>query len=200
MLVIGLTGNIGSGKSLAAACLRQLGALVIDADQVAHEIIAKGGAAYQPLLAAFGNRFLDAERQIRRRELGAYVFADKSGARARQLNAITHPPIRREISRLLKQAEQAGYAAAAVEAALLLQSELMQLIDEVWVIIAPRETLIARVTARDGCEAAAVIDRLEAQPAAEELISRADRVFVNDSAPEDLCAALSAAYAEAGRR
>lgn len=196
MLIIGLTGNIGSGKSLAAAFLRELGATVIDADQVAHQVIAREGAAYQPLIAAFGPEFVDASGEIHRRALGAFIFADQSGERRCLLNAITHPPIRDEIRRRIDAAAAAGCPAVAVEAALLLQSELMPLIDEVWVITAPRETLIARVMARDDCDALTARNRLEAQLPAEEMMRRADRVFVNDGAPEQLRDALARAYAE----
>ena len=121
MITIGLTGNMGSGKSTAAAYLAQLGAAVIDADVIGHQIMAKGGRAYQPLLAAFGDSFLDRDGEFDRRALGKYIFSDASGQRTALLNSITHPLIRDEIRRQIADLDQQGYPAAVIEAAVLLR-------------------------------------------------------------------------------
>jgi dephospho-CoA kinase len=89
--VIGLTGNIATGKSTVGRMLADLGALYIDADEIAHEVIARGGAAFADVVAVFGAGILDANGEIDRRRLGDIVFAD--AARLRQLEEIVHPAV-----------------------------------------------------------------------------------------------------------
>ena len=101
--IIGLTGNIAVGKSLVLGQLAGLGAAVVDADRVAHQVLRQGGAAYAPVLAAFGRDILGADGEIARGKLGAIVFADPS--QLRRLEAITHPAIRLEIDRRIRGAE-----------------------------------------------------------------------------------------------
>ena len=198
-MIIGLTGNIGSGKSTAGKILASLGAAVLDADAVGHDVLRRGGAAYADVVAAFGADFLNANGEIDRRRLGAHVFADASGRLRQRLNALTHPAICAEIERRIAALRSAGRRVIVIEAALLFDSPLCELADVCWLVTAPRETLLRRVAARDGCTAQAAADRLAGQTPQEELAKRADRVFVNDNGREALAAALSAAYAEACR-
>ena len=196
-MIIGLTGNIGSGKSTACRFLAELGAAVIDADRIGHAVLRRGGAAYADIIAAFGTAFLDAEDEIDRRRLGEHIFADHSGRLRQQLNAITHPAICNEIRQQIGALQQQEKRGIVLEAALLLDSPLRELVDTCWLVTAPRDILLARVMARDGCRRQAAADRLAGQTPQEELAKRADRVFVNDGDTAALAAALAAAYAEA---
>ena len=97
-MIIGLTGNMGSGKSLAARLLAEKGAAVIDADSIGHQVLLPGGAAYDRVIELFGPGFLNEDGSLDRRRLGDYVFADGSGERIRLLESVTHPAILEEIS------------------------------------------------------------------------------------------------------
>ncbi|MYE79855.1 MAG: dephospho-CoA kinase, partial [Chloroflexi bacterium] len=133
--IIGLTGNIATGKSLARRLLAELGAFTIDADQVAHEVIGKGQPAYAAILQAFGNTILDANGEIVRSKLGDIVFAEP--AALRRLEAITHPAVRERIAALARAAEA---DVVVIEAIKLLEGELRGAVDAVWVVDAPPAT------------------------------------------------------------
>jgi len=196
MKIIGLTGNIGSGKSLAAAILEQLGAGRIDADRVGHGVIAPGGPAYAGLLEAFGAGFLREDGSFDRPRLGAYVFGDLSGERTRLLNSLTHPYIFAEIRQRIERFRAARYAMIVIEAALLFDIGLCRITNENWVIAAPRELLLARAAERDHSTPELIAARLEAQKPQEDLIRLADRVIVNDGDTEQLRRRLAVAYRE----
>ncbi|NLF80601.1 MAG: dephospho-CoA kinase [Clostridia bacterium] len=184
MIVLGITGNIGSGKSLAAAYLQELGAAVIDADQVGHLVIRSDGPAYAPLLAVFGKGFLDADGEFDRRRLGEFVFGDASGEARLRLNAVTHPLIREEILERLALLSRLGYPVAVVEAAVLLESELVTLLDKIWLISAPRDMMVKRVIERDSFSRDAAEQRLRSQMAEVEMRQKADLVIVNAGSPD----------------
>ena len=198
-MIIGLTGNIGSGKSLASKILASFGAAVIDADRVGHQVLQPDGAAYQTVLDAFGPRFLAEDGSIRRRELGAYVFAEGNEVALQRLNQLTHPAICEEIRRLLAAYRNEGKRFIVIEAAILFDSAILALTEENWLIVAPRELLLARVAARDHCGRAAAERRLASQRTLEDLEKLADRVFVNDGDPKHLEEQLKKAYQELER-
>lgn len=194
-MIIGLTGNMGSGKSLAAALLAELGAAVIHADTVGHEVLLPEGAAYGRVRALFGDGFLDDQGLLDRRRLGEFVFADASGKRLRLLESVTHPAIVEEIDRRVADFQAAGYSLIVIEAALFFDTPLEERVDEIWVVTAPRETLLSRIMARDCCGRQIAEERLAQQMSPEELARRADRVLVNDGSREQLAAALRQAVA-----
>ncbi|MCX8071202.1 MAG: dephospho-CoA kinase [Candidatus Binatia bacterium] len=144
MKVIGLTGGIGSGKSTAAAILQQLGAAVIDADKVAHELYAPGTPGWQAVVAAFGREIVGADEQIDRKKLAAIVFADPN-ARQR-LERIMHPLVTEEIRRRLAALRARGEKPLVVlEAALLLEAGWHELVDQVWLVTAPANVVVERL-------------------------------------------------------
>ena len=196
MKIIGLAGNIGSGKSLAASYLQQLGAGLIDADKIGHMIIEPGGAAYNLILQAFGSNFCNAEGYIDRRRLGKYIFADESGERRQRLNDITHPLIVEEIRRQIELFHAQDYEIIIIEAALLFSTELAEMTHENWLIVAPEELLLSRVTKRDVCDLQTAKNRLSAQAKQDDLKPRAQRVIINDGTVEDFFAKLRQAYAD----
>jgi len=188
--VIGLTGQIGSGKSLAAALLQEMGAATIDADQLARQVVTLGQPAYEEILEAFGPPYLLSNGKLDRKALARLIFAD-ADARDR-LNAITHPRIREEASRLIEAYRDQGRDLIVLEAALLIGSNFCDMLDEIWLIVAPPEQIYARLAARDGFSAAEVTARLEAQlpPAAQ--TAQAAQVILNDGTKESLYLRLAA--------
>jgi dephospho-CoA kinase len=159
---IGLTGGIGSGKSTASRILAELGAEVIDADQVGHYTYRPGSEGWDRIVEAFGPDVVSADRTIDRKRLGALVFADP-GALAR-LNAIVQPLIRTEIGDRLRRRREAGYRGPiVVEAAVLVEAGWVPLVDEVWLVVADRKAVLERVRAQRGLEPSAIEARMGSQ-------------------------------------
>jgi len=173
--LIGLTGNIATGKSHVAAILAQLGACVIDADRVAHQVMRPGGPAYDAVAKAFGCEILADDGDIDRAKLAAIVFRDE--AALRRLEAIVHPAVIAEVARRVAQATQ---PAVVVEAIKLIEAGMHHLYDELWVVTAPRAVQIARLVATRGLTDQEAALRVNAQPPQEEKAALADRVIVND--------------------
>lgn len=195
MRTVGLTGGIGSGKSTVAEILAELGALVIDADRVGHEVYLPGTPGWQLVVDAFGGGVVALDGTIDRKALGAIVFADP-GELAR-LNAIVHPLIRAAVSDRVAAARAAApRQPIVIEAAVLIEARWYELVDEVWVVVASPETVIRRVTASRAMDEAAVRARIGAQLGDEERRRVADVVIVNDGSRDDLRRRLEALWAE----
>ena len=188
--IIGLTGNIAVGKSLVMALLAELGAAAIDADEEAHGVLLKGGAAYAPVLAAFGSGILGADGEIERGALGKIVFADE--VQLRRLEAITHPAIRLEIARLIGAAEQ---DVIVIEAIKLLEGELKDKVDAVWVVNASEERQLERLMATRGMSREEAARRMAMQNSQADKLRQADVVIENDGDIEALRAQVARAWA-----
>ena len=189
--VIGLTGGIGSGKSTVAAMLAQLGAEVIDADQVAREVVKPGLPVFEDIVREFGREVLQPDGTLDRKRLGARVFADP-GAR-RRLEAITHPRIAMETQRRI------GASKAPVvvyEATLLVENGIHKAMDGLIVVTAPETQQVARVVARDGLAADEVERRLAAQLPAAKKAAEADWVVKNEGSLADLQRQVEAVWKE----
>ena len=149
MKVIGLTGGTGSGKSVVSKSLAEAGAVIVDADKIAHDIILKGEPAYNEIIEYYGTGILDTEGNIIRKKLGEIVFNDKE--KLAFLNQCTHKYITAEVKRQIAEAKEEGTAAAIIlDAPLLLEAKLETVCDEVWVVYADPEVRAQRVMARDG--------------------------------------------------
>jgi len=160
MRVVGLTGGIASGKSTVTAMFRELGAPVIDADEVARDVVEPG----TPGLAEVAHRFpgvVDASGRLDRAALGQRVFADPAERRA--LEAIVHPRIREEVARRIEALARTGVTVVLYDAALLIENELHRGMDGVIVVSAPESLQRSRLAARDGLDDAAITARLAAQ-------------------------------------
>ena len=190
-LLIGLTGNIATGKSVVGRVLAALGALVIDADKVAHEVMRPGGPAYDGVLAAFGSEILAPEGTIDRSRLGAIVFRDP--AALRRLEAAVHPATITEVGRRIAGAVE---PVVVIEAIKLIEAGMHRHYDALWVVTAPRPVQIARLVATRGLTREAAALRVDAQPPQEEKAALADRVFVNDGGLETLQEQVEAAWAQ----
>lgn len=148
MTVVGLTGGIGTGKSTVAALLRDRGAAVIDADQVARDVVAAGQPALAQIVAAFGAEVLAPDGTLDRAAMRARIGRDPDARRT--LEAITHPAIRAAIDARLAALAAAGAPLAIVEAALMVETGSYRLYDQVVVVTCAPERQLARVMARDG--------------------------------------------------
>ncbi len=185
MLVIGLVGGIGSGKSVASAMLAELGAEVVNADLVGHEVYEPGKPGFDAIVAEFGADVVGADGRVDRKRLGPIVFAD--GAKLERLNAIVHPLIRAEIERRITRAREKGAVrAVVVEAAILLEAGWRSLVDQVWVISARREDVVERLAAQRGMAASETDARMAKQMTDAERRAVADVVIENAGSLDDL--------------
>jgi dephospho-CoA kinase len=190
--LIGLTGGIGSGKSTVAGMLAELGACVIDADRVGHDVYRPGSEGFRRVHEAFGAEVVAGDGTIDRQVLGARVFGDEQ-ALAR-LNALLHPLIGEEIrDRITAAAAQDPDRPVVVEAAIMLEAG-WRFFERLWVVVVDRETAIARVTASRGLTREEVERRIDAQMSNEERRRLADLVIENDGSLEALRAQVERAW------
>jgi len=160
MRVVGLTGGIASGKSTVSAMFRELGAEVIDADEVARDVVEPGTAGLLELARRFPG-VVDASGRLDRAELGRRIFADPAERRA--LEGILHPRIREEVARRMEALARAGVTVVLYDAALLIENGLHRGMDGVVLVSVPESVQRSRLAARDGLEEAAISARLAAQ-------------------------------------
>jgi len=181
--VIGITGLIGSGKSLAGAVLAGFGAQIVNADLISREITAPGLPAAREIAAVFGPDHFTDDGQLNRALLGKVIFSDPL---ARQkLNQIIHPRIYAAAQEKITRLRQQSVPFVCLEAAILLEIGLDKFCDEVWLIYADREEIFLRVARRDNLTRKEIEARLAAQPSPKELAGKADRIIFNNGKPED---------------
>ncbi|MCS6825304.1 MAG: dephospho-CoA kinase [Caldilinea sp.] len=189
---IGLTGNIGTGKSTVLRYLAERGAAVIDADALAHQAIVPGGPAYQAVVDLFGTQILAADGSIDRKALGAIVFAD--AAKLAQLEAVVHPAVFELAQRILNETDA---PVVVIEAIKLLESgRLLKLCDEIWVVTADEASQLRRLMHGRGMDEAEARRRMAAQSPQEEKIKRATRVIDNSGSLEQLYEQLDRIWCE----
>jgi len=193
--IIGLTGNIAVGKSLVLAQLAGLGAAAIDADRVAHQVLLRGGAAFERVLEAFGGGILGADGEIQRSALGDIVFAD--GAQLRRLEAITHPAIRQEIDRRIRDASA---DVVVIEAIKLLEGELRNAVDAVWVVDAAPASQLERLMDARGLSYAEAQRRIDLQNSQADKLQQADVIIANDGSADDTRAQVERAWQQVSSR
>ena len=176
-LRVGLTGGIASGKSTVAEMLRQLGAVVIDTDQIAREVVQPGSPALQSLRERYGESILDDDGSLRREQLGEIVFA--SPAEKEWLEQLLHPLIKARADELAQQASEQGAAVVVFDVPLLLESGWDKNVDQVWVVYVPPVVQRQRLALRDGFSESAVSARLAAQWPSGKKAQRAELVIDN---------------------
>jgi dephospho-CoA kinase len=193
--LIGLTGGIGSGKSTVAAMLAERGAVVIDADRVAHEIYEPGSSGYERVVERFGPSILDEQGRVDRPKLGGVVFNDP--AALQDLNRIIHPLVRTEIARrLLEITRDDPDAVVVIEAALMTETGWTGGAAEVWTVIAHPEVVVGRLVRQRGMDEPSVRLRLAAQASNEQRRRGATRVIENNGDFEHLEAQVDRAWRE----
>jgi dephospho-CoA kinase len=178
--VIGLTGNIATGKSVVRKMLEHLGAYGIDADALGHRAIAMDAPGYQAVVDTFGRWILAPDGQIDRAKLARVVFADPDALT--QLEAIVHPLVRQAVDILIRRASQ---KVIVVEAIKLLEGPLREACDTIWVTYAKKEVQISRLTQKRAMSTAVAHQRVNAQPPQVEKVKAANAVIHNEGSFED---------------
>jgi dephospho-CoA kinase len=190
---IGLTGGIGSGKSTAATILAELGAEVIDADRIGHEVYLPGTPGWNQVVSAFGRDIVAPDGTIDRQRLGAIVFADR--ARLAELNAIVHPLIAQAVAQRLADRSNSGRP-LVVEAAVLIEAGWQTLVDEVWLVVANADAVVARLGSQRGLSREAIEARVRSQLSEAERRLHAQVVIDNSGSLAELRERLARLWAE----
>lgn len=179
MIVIGLTGGIASGKSTVAQILSELGAVVIDADKVGHEAFLPRTEAWRKVVAAFGDGILGQNDEIDRGKLSQIVFRDPGALK--RLNRIMHPLMHGIVERRLEELRRQGVEVVVLEATLLVEAKWTDLVDQVWVAIAPEAIVIERLVSQKGFTVEQTRARIKSQTPIEQRAKHADVVIENSS-------------------
>ncbi len=187
--VIGLTGNIGTGKSVVRKMLEHLGAYGIDADQLSHRAMAKGAPGYKPVVEMFGRWVVAADGQIDRARLGKIVFSDP--AALAELEKIIHPLVSQAVDMLVQRTSQ---PVIVIEAIKLLESDLRAACDSVWVTTAPPDVQLKRLMQARGMSEAEARQRITAQPPQAQKTAAAQVVIQNAGTFTETWKQVSAAY------
>jgi dephospho-CoA kinase len=180
---VGLTGGIGAGKSTVARLFARYGAVVVDADALAREVVAPGTPGLAEIVEAFGEGVLSPDGTLDRPGLGKIVFADQ--ASLRRLEAITHPRISAESARLVKLAEESGAPVLIHDIPLLVENGLPETFDDVVVVEAPDDVRLARLEGR-GLPREQALDRMKAQATNEQRRAAATYLIDNGTTRERL--------------
>lgn len=194
MRIIGLTGGIASGKTTAARLFEKLGVPVIDADQLAREVVEPGTEALARIVDAFGAQVLNPDGSLNRAELGAVVFADPTARHI--LEGITHPAIRRLAEEKLQRLREAGTGTVFYVAPLLIEAGITSRVHEVWVVYLDRETQLERLMARDHLSREAALSRIASQMPMEEKKRLGRIVIDNRGSREELETQVSRLWRE----
>jgi dephospho-CoA kinase len=196
-IVIGLTGNIAVGKSTVAAMLAELGAWVLDADKLAHELMSPGTEVHRQIRERFGRQVLsspgDPQSAIDRRALGAIVFRDPEALR--DLEEIVHPAV---IAETLRRLSACTADVAVIEAIKLLEAGMHRYCDAVWVVTASRAQQMERLMRTRGLTEAEAALRIDAQPSQGIKIAHADVIIDNSAGIESTRAQVIAAWQHIG--
>lgn len=193
MTIIGLTGGIAAGKSTAAEMLREVGAVVIDADRLGHRSYEPGTPGFQKVVNAFGHDIVAKDGTIDRRVLGGKVFG--APGQLERLNAIVWPEIRALIKDEVKQIRsQDSGAIIVLEAAVLLEAKWQDLCDEVWVVVTPVKVAVDRLKERNNLAEDAAMARINAQMSNKERAAEADVKIENASTEDELRARVERAW------
>ena len=187
--LIGLTGNIATGKSTVAKMLQELGATVIDADALVHELQRKGTATFDAIVAAFGPGILDRAGEIDRKALGSIVFADP--AQLRVLEGILHPAV---LIESMQRISEAPTPVVVYEAIKLIEAGRAEMCDALWVVTARYEVQLERLMRDRKMSEAEARQRIDAQPPQSEKIRRATVVIDNSGTLPETRQQVEAAF------
>lgn len=194
MLKVGLTGGIGSGKSAVSSALSSYGAVVVDADAIAREVVASGTPGLAEVVAEFGEGVLAPDGSLDRPALGEIVFADES--RLARLNAIVHPRVAERSGELMAEAEASGASVVVYDVPLLVENGLESLYDVVVVVDTPDELRVERVSRDRDMPPEQVRARIAAQADRPTRLAAADLVVDNSGTREDLADRVAELWGE----
>jgi dephospho-CoA kinase len=199
MLNIGLTGGFGCGKSTVTKILAELGATVMDADKIAHSTYAPGGPAYDGVVAAFGTEVLALDGTVDRSKLGPIVF--KEPAKLTALTNAVWPATKQRIGDLIAEARAKGERKPiVVEAAILIEASWQSVFDEIWLITAAKDFVVARVERERGLKPEQTEARIKAQLSDDERRKHATLVIENNGTIAQLQQQLATIWADALKR
>lgn len=193
MLTVGLTGGIGSGKSAVSRLLREHGAVVVDADLIAREVVDVGSPGLAAVVDAFGSEVLQPDGSLDRAALGRRVFSDP--AALARLNAITHPLIAQRTSELFREAVEAGAEILVHDVALLVENGLSRGYDAIVVVAADPATQLDRLVRLRGMSQDEARARIAAQLPLEDKLAVATHVIRNDGPLEELAPQVERVWA-----
>lgn len=194
MLIIGLAGGIGSGKSEVAKIMSELGAVVLDADSMGHSVYAPNTEGWAEVVGTFGEDILDETGNVDRRKLGPKVFGKPE--EMEKLNAIVWPKIRSSIEDRIEEEREKGSGVVVVDAAILIEAGWTNLGDEVWVTIAPESEVVKRLGTRNNLSEEDARVRITSQMPAQERVKYADAVIENNGDLDSLKKKVELLWAE----
>ena len=183
MKVIGLSGGIASGKSSVANILEKCGAVVVDADLLAREVVAPGEPAYHDITEAFGTTVLRPDGTLDRTALGKLVFADVAARKV--LERITHPRIAERAARRIEEERQRETNVLFYVVPLLIEAGLVSTVDEVWLVSVDKEVQINRLMKRDAIPREEALRKIAAQMPLQEKAAYADVIIDNNGLPDE---------------
>ncbi len=184
MKVIGLTGGIGSGKSTVARFLAEAGATILDLDKVGHEVLKRGGGAYQAVVDEFGAEILNTNGDIDRAKLGKIVFNDREALK--RFNRIVHPVIDKTVERKIEELRRQGVKAVVLEAAAMLENKRSWPVDEIWVTVTSEKSVLGRLKERSGYSEEETRTRIRSQMKNADRLRQADVVIDTDCSMDEL--------------
>jgi dephospho-CoA kinase len=183
MRVVGLTGGIASGKTFVAEILASLGAVIIDADILARQVVEPGEPAYHAVVRRFGDGILRPDGSLDRKALGRIVFSD--AAARRELEGMIHPAVAELAGRRLNEERLKGTPVVFYMVPLLFEARLASMMDEIWVVSVGEEAELARLMKREGIDREEALRKIASQMRMEEKVARADVVIDNSGAPDE---------------
>jgi dephospho-CoA kinase len=179
-ILIGITGGMGSGKSVISDYLSGLGENVIYSDETAREVVVPGQKGYEEVRRAFGDEFFSPDGFLDRKKLARYVFGNKD--RLEKLNGILHPLI---LDRIFRETERFN-GRVFIEVPLLIQSGMHKKMDFVWLVVSDKSKRVKRIKERDGLEETLIEQRMENQMSDEEMKAYTDEIIDNSGNIRDL--------------
>ena len=184
-ILIGLTGNIGSGKSLAASYFKELGTYIIDADLITRQLVVPHQPAWEEIVDKFGNEYLNPDKTLNRSKLAVEVF--KSDKKRHDLEVILHPRVIAEEKKIYLDHQKIDpKAVVIIDSSLLIESQNYKNVAKVIIVQSTQELQIQRVMNRDGESRASVKNRLKSQMSLEQKLNYADYVLDNTSSRDQL--------------
>ena len=198
MRSIGLTGGIASGKSTVVELLREFGAATIDADKLGHQTYEPGSDTFRAVVAAFGDELVAEDGTIDRRVLGSKVFGKPD--ELKRLTDIVWPGIRALAAAELQRLDAAGTEVAVLEAAVLIEAEWQDLVDEVWVVSVSPDAARERLMARNNMSAEDADARISSQLSNDERLRHADIVLDTDCPLDEVRGRVEAAWTALAER
>jgi dephospho-CoA kinase len=194
MKVIGLTGGIGSGKSTVSQFLAELGAVIIDADEVGHEAFQPDTELWREVIAAFGTAILKPSGEIDRSKLGEIVFGNPE--LLSRLNQIMHPRIYDMVKAQIEDYRRQGVEVIVVEVPLLIEADWAPLVDEIWVTVASEATVLQRLKEKGRLSETQALARIRSQLPIVERVKHADVVIDTECSLDEVKARVEELWQE----